>query len=153
MAQPILPQQILLGILSGVFLLAAAIVALIGVIWRAVTDFKTGKRTGDIAQQTADDKRMADLEAGNAKLRTELDAVREKAWATEQTQRHQIAEQEETIVGLTAQLNIALRAQERAEGGLVTAERAIKAICPPSETNSGNCPPESSPPEQKQEQS
>lgn len=147
-------QPILVGILGGIFAVAAAILGLIGVLWKANTDFKLGKRKADLEEQTAEDKRASDLSTENARLRTEIDALREKTWNTELVLREKIRNYEnaalvskETVIGLkenvaeqkekldeaTAQLNIALLAQERAEGGLTTAMKTIHEICPPPE--------------------
>lgn len=141
MAQPILSQPILVGILGGLFAVTAAILGLIGVLWKANTDFKLGKRTAAVAEQTAEDNRAKEVAVENKGLREEIKLLRKETWETEQglrqeitEQRHTITEHKDTVAGLTAQLNVALRGQERAEGGLVSAQRTIEKMCPPSET-------------------
>lgn len=154
-------QPILVGLIAAMGMLAASILTLVGVLWNTNTQFKLGKRKADLEDQSANDKRAFDLSAENAKLRTEIDTLREKTWNTEHVLREKIrshedaalvsegvipslkeiisglkeaaAEQKETISGLTAQTNIALLAQERAEGGLTTAMKTIHEICPPPE--------------------
>lgn len=140
MAQPILPQPILVGILGGLFAVTAAILGLIGVFQKANTDFKLGQRTAAVAEQTAEDNRAKEVALENKGLREEIKLLRKETWDTEQglrqeikEQRHKIAELEEMIARLTAQVNIALRAQERAEGGLVNAQKTIQQICPPEQ--------------------
>ncbi len=122
-------QPILVGLIAAMAMLAASILTLVGVLWNTNTQFRLGKRSGDIAQQTAEDSRSKQLAEENKGLRAEMATM----WTTEQAQRRQITDHEDTIAGLTAQLNVALRAQERAEGGLMATERTIANIYAPSE--------------------
>lgn len=82
-----MPQPLLIGLIAGLFALAAAVLGLIGVLVTTKVNFKLGKRTGDTQQQTADTARIEQLVEETQKLRAEItqlwDANRELRHAFE----------------------------------------------------------------------
>lgn len=78
-------QPLLIGLVAGLFALTTAILTLIGVLVATKANFKLGKRTGDVQQQSADTTRIAQLVAETQALRKEISDL----WAANKDLRHQ----------------------------------------------------------------
>lgn len=80
-----MPQPLLMGLMAGLFALTAAIITLIGVLITTKSNFRLGKRTGDVQQQSADTTRIAQLVDETQALRKEISDL----WADNKDLRHQ----------------------------------------------------------------
>lgn len=80
-----MPLPLLIGLVAGLFALAAAIVTVIGVLVSTKVSFKLGKKSGDVQQQTADTVRMEALAKETEALRAEISRL----WQANQELRHQ----------------------------------------------------------------
>lgn len=77
-------QPLLMGLMAGLFALTTAILTLIGVLVATKSNFKLGKRTGDVQQQSADTTRIEQLVGETEALRKEIRAL----WADNTDLRH-----------------------------------------------------------------
>ncbi len=80
-----MPQPLLIGLVAGLFALAAALVGLIGVLASTKANFRLGKRNGDVQQQSADTTRIEQLVDETQALRKEISEL----WAANKDLRHQ----------------------------------------------------------------
>jgi septal ring factor EnvC (AmiA/AmiB activator) len=161
-------QPLLLGLLSAAAMIICGLLGLLGVLWKATRDFNLGKRAADTAEQSAESERNAKLSADNKNLRAEITAqweanqklrqANELAETQHESECDAAAAKEKTLLlkidGLlgdvaaltgkldqvSAEAGIALRAQERAEGGLQQARRTISQFSPGSQISPGNHP-------------
>ena len=163
-----MPQPLVVGLLSAAAIVIAALLGLVGVLWSASRSFRLGSRTAGTQETTVETARIAQLVDENQKARAEVTAEWEvsqklrqsiklsdtqhesecQAWAAKEKS---LLAKIDDLLGESAQFaakleqvneeaGVALRAQERAEGGLQQARRTITQFSPSSQTSPSNSP-------------